>query len=180
MNTVVVTDKGLESLLAQLKALRTREGAHVQVGVFARNDQKLATIAAAHEFGSPKRGLPQRSFMRSTAYEKGKDWGDLLIAGLRQHLGKRRDLKLLFDKVGARAVADMRAKIKSGIAPPLAASTVKQRIKGFKKTKRPGVFKDGRGRFTTLKSAKFTPLWKTGALIRAITWYVNLGKVLKK
>lgn len=46
------------------------EGDVVKVGVFG---EEQALIAAVHEFGSPKKNIPQRSFMRVTADEKEKD-----------------------------------------------------------------------------------------------------------
>ncbi|RLI74767.1 hypothetical protein DRO97_05075 [Archaeoglobales archaeon] len=45
------------------------EGNIIKVGVFGEE----ALIAAVHEFGSPKKNIPQRSFIRVTADEKEKD-----------------------------------------------------------------------------------------------------------
>lgn len=62
-------DKGLKGFIKALKS-----PPHVRVGIFAgktsreastgKAEPTNATIGAAHEYGSPSRNLPQRSFLR--------------------------------------------------------------------------------------------------------------------
>lgn len=62
-------DKGLKNLIKALKA-----PPHARVGILSgkaarkstgsKSAPNNATIGAAHEYGSPSRGLPQRSFLR--------------------------------------------------------------------------------------------------------------------
>lgn len=69
-NTVTLSTQGLDKLLKALKAKPPRArvgilGGKTQRGVWGTHEASTnAEIGAAHEFGSPARGLPQRSFLR--------------------------------------------------------------------------------------------------------------------
>jgi hypothetical protein len=66
----ILFDKG--ALLGQITA--TFPGPMVaEVGVLDSGDKKRAFIARVHEYGSPSRNIPERSFMRSSWVEnRGK------------------------------------------------------------------------------------------------------------
>ncbi len=70
-NTVKDRDLGYDDILGGLKDLA--DGKFVVVGVRSAaggkdtgNGFNLASLAATHEFGSEKAGVPERSFLRST------------------------------------------------------------------------------------------------------------------
>lgn len=82
-----------------------------------------AGLAAVHEFGSPARGIPERSFMRSTfdenqlVYQKEMD----RIAGAMLE-GAQLEGEMLL--LGEQYRGDVIDKIHSNIPPPLADATV--------------------------------------------------------
>lgn len=65
----------IEALRQSVKAL---DGAEGRVGWFPsatyEGGQPVAGVAYVQEFGSPARGIPPRSYMRSTASEKQQEW----------------------------------------------------------------------------------------------------------
>lgn len=76
-------------------------------------------VGAVHEFGSTSRGVPQRSFLRSTVQEKRRQYklmfsklADKIISG---KLNIRQALQL----IGLQVQSDVREKITEGIDPPL-------------------------------------------------------------
>ena len=107
-------------------------------------------LAFIHEFGSAK--VPERSFLRSTFDEKRssmiKFTKEVQAGVFRGQLTIKSALQLLGEKM----ILDTKNKIRSGIAPPLAASTIRRR-KG--------------------KKGNETPLIDTAQLINSITTEVN-------
>lgn len=91
----------------------------------------LAEVAADHEYGTPDGRPPRRSFLQSTADERGRIWlrayreyvraaseGDAALAGSRLQL------------LGSVAVADVRRTIDERIAPDLSEMTKEQPGRG--------------------------------------------------
>lgn len=68
-SSFVDRDKGYQRIIGDLRALK---GSHTKVGIQqgsnlgSRNLGEMVTIGAVHEFGSPNRNIPVRSYMRTT------------------------------------------------------------------------------------------------------------------
>ena len=80
-NTVTDRDLGYAEILGKLSELA--EGAYVVVGIRSAaggedtgNGFNLASLAAVHEFGSEKAGVPERSFLRSVTDARREEIGD--------------------------------------------------------------------------------------------------------
>lgn len=70
--TVTLKVEGLDKLLKALKAKppTTRVGILGDKAVREKSKSSNADVGAAHEFGAPARGIPQRSFLRVPISEK--------------------------------------------------------------------------------------------------------------
>lgn len=83
-----------------------------------------ALIAAVHEFGSPERGIPERSFLRSSMRENSQKYVRLnklnLISILRGNLTADQAL----GQLGEMAKGDVQVKIRSGDFTPLKQATM--------------------------------------------------------
>ena len=163
-NKVIYKKKGLEQLLKRITPLGEYE-AHV--GVLASKGGNVAhrgpaahpltllELAAIHEFGSPKAGVPERSFIRRTFNEPE---GQKVLKDLYAKLAK----KVITGRMKAEAAIEllgmkMQAMVKNrilngpGIPPPNAASTIE-------------------------KKGSSRPLVDTGQLVGAITYEVRERK----
>ena len=150
MAGTVVIDRGYKAMMARLAALEELE---VHVGI--QNDgaehkgKLIATYAAANEFGAPRAGVPERSFMRSSF----DDNVDLL----NQTVDRIRDLVVdgkLDANTGAEILGQLHqdqvvAKINSNVGPPLKPATIKR--KGSSKTLIDDAFMKGAVRFVVKK-----------------------------
>jgi hypothetical protein len=111
------------------------KGTHTKVGVqsdtkreaFGDDDlgdlSDMVTVAAVHEFGAPRKGIPQRSFLRSTFDLHQKDLQNVMAAEKDKILlgGTIEDS---LDRIGLLHTAQVQARIRSNIPPPLADATV--------------------------------------------------------
>ena len=94
----------------------------------------LVTIAAVHEFGAPKRGIDQRSFLRS-AFDEHRRELEQILAGEKSKLlvalVRRQNIngaiRLSLNRVGLLHTKHVQAKIRSNIPPPLAAATIERK-----------------------------------------------------
>jgi hypothetical protein len=124
------TGDGLEKLRALAKQLEVRPEIHLGVlgGVGGQaapgSNLTMAELAAIHEFGAPRAGVPERSWLRSTADAKRREWLALLERTLTLAVRGRIDVGAALELVGQRAVADVQKKIRSNIPPPLAQATI--------------------------------------------------------
>lgn len=84
----------------------------------------VAMIAATHEFGSPERGIPERSFLRSSMHENAQKYVRLnklnLVSILRGGLTADQAL----GQLGEMAKGDVQVKIRSGDFTPLKQATM--------------------------------------------------------
>lgn len=110
----------------------------------------LPMVAAVHEFGLPEKGIPERSFLRSSVRENKQKYiklnGINLLRVLRGQITMNHALGLLGDI----AAGDARKKIKSGPFAPIEPQTIARR---------------------TGKSTK--PLIDTGQLLQSLTYVVG-------
>lgn len=128
-------DHGFTRLMKRMKKA-AKESGGAEVGVFGNSERLVRSIAdkatgnvflaAIHEFGSPERGIPERSFLRSTADANQFKYLELLKKGHERVLEGQMDTKRALGLVGEIGVADVKARITSqqGFAP-LAESTIK-------------------------------------------------------
>lgn len=124
-----VRGPGLKELQAFAKAVASSPS--VRMGVLGDqhvegSDLTMAELAAIHEFGAPRANIPERSFLRSTADKHRMAWLLLLQRTMKAIKSGRLDLSVFqaLEIVGEKAVADIRATIRAGIAPALAESTI--------------------------------------------------------
>lgn len=165
-----VTDKGgTRELLARVRELAA--GKTVRVGILAdtpkaaergkhskktRVREKIARrlaarpslleVAVIHEFGGGR--IPARSFIRATIDERRAEITRLQVTLAQQVLKGTMTPAQALGALGAKVASWCQARIVAGIAPPLAASTLRR------------------------KKRKTTPLILTGQLKSGITWAV--------
>lgn len=149
---------------ALFKELRAKIGhlkdAHVKVGVLqAQGNQTaedgettLAELAAIHEFGAPRAGIPARSFLRQTfADEEGHTALSKFLTRIATGVVKDRiEPRDGLEQLGMWAVAQIKKRIKAHIPPPLQPETIKRKLSKY-----------GAG--------GSTPLVATGQLLNSIT-----------
>lgn len=113
------------------RALESAKGAHTKVGVQAdtrREDaSSMVVIAAAHEFGTEDNRPPERSWLRSTHDENRERIAILMRAEWKQILLGRSTPMRSLALIGEWLEAKIKAKIRKGIAPPLAEATIRAR-----------------------------------------------------
>ena len=169
---VTEQDQGARDLLARVRALSG--GRTVRVGVLAdapKREEKpsargkpskkarirekvarraapsLLEVAIIHEFGAGP--VPARSFIRATLDEKRAEILKLQVALAQQVLLGKLTPEQALGQLGAKVASMCQARIVAGIAPPLAASTLRR------------------------KGNKITPLILTGQLKSSITFAVE-------
>ncbi len=132
---------------------RTSKGISAVVGVMPpeasedRDGISMAGIAAVHEFGSSRRNIPERSFLRTTFDENQSKYRVAMRDIEKGIVTGREKAPTALLKVAESCRSDVQDKMRRGeIKPPLKQATVEQRPK-----------KDP------------TPLVDTGALLGAIT-----------
>lgn len=141
--------KGIAALRERIKAAG---GVSVRVGLPDGKTEKdgtpLTTLGFVHEFGAPQKGIPERSFMRSTMHEQGKKYAETMGKGLRDIANGKTTANEVLGKVGVVATGDVQAKIASGDFVALDPKTIKR--KGSSK-----------------------PLIDTGQLRQSVAWEIS-------
>jgi len=151
---VRVVDRGWRKLVDNMKRtpqVKVRVGIQGPEAETDRGGITNAGLASVHEFGSPARGIPERSFMRSTFDEKQKGYQKELdrIAGASLDGAELEGEMLL---LGEQYRSDVIDKIRSGIPPALSEITIAR------------------------KGGEATPLIDTGQLLSSISVVVDKGK----
>lgn len=179
-------DTDWKALKKRLKPLTKDPRAKVGIVGQKADDEKgganMAEIAAVHEFGSPKRGIPERSFIRSTLEANKDQYVALLKPLLVQLLDGRLVVKRLLGLWGIKAASDVRARLLRGspIPPPLSPKTIelrKKRAVERAKTQNDKKLRSSDGRFLSLKGVGMRPLVETGQLVAAISYDVQMEGV---
>lgn len=137
--SVKVTSKGdkkYKALLARIAG--AKNGAHVTVGVHeaegneaSKGDAAMTVldVAVINEFGSEDgKHPPPRSFIGAWA-DQNKDQNEATMRAIGSAVvnGKVKSLKVGLDRAGLRFRGDIQKRIKAGIAPPNAASTIERK-----------------------------------------------------
>jgi hypothetical protein len=118
-----------------------------------------------HEFGSPVRNIPARSFLRP-GVEKAMPQITVLLRQAAQAAiaGDAGAADTLMRQAGEVGVESVRRTIAAGIPPPLAQATVNRR-----RIRTPG----SRYRRRATTAAQTVPLWDTGQLIRSLAYVIR-------
>lgn len=132
------------------KRARTQSKVAKKLSAAASTTKTLLEIALIHEFGGGH--VPARSFIRATMDERAADITKLQVAVARLVLSGKLTPAQALEQIGAKVASMVQARIVAGIAPPLAASTRRQKARSG--------------------GAKDTPLIRTGQLRSAITYAV--------
>ncbi len=144
---------GLQNQLAKYRdgGLLVKVGLPRGSGTHGPSGLPVVQLGAIHEFGSPDRGIPERSFLRNTMSAKKREHDALIRKLGRAVISGKESPNVALEKLGMVAAANVQETIADGVPPPNAPSTVKR--KGSSK-----------------------PLVDTGALRQAITHQVFKGK----
>lgn len=132
--------------------------AYVKVGVLEANGSNevegggltMAELAAIHEYGAPKAGIPARSFIRRTFAESegAEALRAFMVRTARGLIQEKLEVNQALNQLGAFAQNLIKKRIKEHIPPPLKPATIKRK-------------------------GSSTPLVDTGQLINSITWEVK-------
>lgn len=132
VNRTVSRDLGERSLR---KILKEAHGSHVTVGIhegageYPSTEEQpdpplISEVGIINEFGSPTRGIPERSFIRSTVDENQRQLNeDIRVSYTNILLGKTNAKKEL-EKLGFAITTLIQNKIKTLKSPPNAPLTV--------------------------------------------------------
>ena len=121
-SSFVDVDHGYRRIIGDLRALK---GNHTKVGIQQgsnlgeRSLGDMVAIAAVHEFGSPSKHIPVRSFMRTTFDENVRAVNDLKRNLLRQVVKGRMSHKKALAILGEFVTTKMKQKITDIKVPPL-------------------------------------------------------------
>ena len=94
-----------------------------------------ALVASVHEFGSPSRNIPERSYLRSTFAENQEKYIGMARRGLQSIVDAigagetpRRSLPQIAGLIGLQVVGDVQEKIEELKDPPLRPETIDRRV----------------------------------------------------
>ena len=76
-------------------------------------------VGAVHEFGSPSKGIPQRSFLRSTVQENKRSYKNMFRKLAKKIIEGDMDSKKALQLVGLQVESDVKGKITSIDSPEL-------------------------------------------------------------
>lgn len=130
----MATISGGDKLAAALARISAQVTAPVmlRVGFLERatypDGTPVAMIAAIHNYGAPRAGIPPRPFFSNMIADKSGEWGPA-IAGLL--VANDYDVVRSFDLAGAAIVGQLKQSIIDTNAPPLKPATIRR--KGFDK-----------------------------------------------
>lgn len=119
----------IEALATEIERLSQK---HVVVGIpeskNARNDGTTnATIAAVHEYGSPDKGIPERSFFRASFAENSEKYKTISARDFEKVLKGELTPKVALERLGSVAAGDVKAYIRKGQFTPLKQETINRK-----------------------------------------------------
>ena len=126
-------DKGFAEILEEAGFAKGKS--FLKVGVLSKDGQKiepggnfnLAQIAAVHEFGSKKAGIPERSWMRSTMDENQQKYFALSFKLLAQVGVKGMKIRKALNLMGLQIASDFKRKITILRDPPNSPATIRRK-----------------------------------------------------
>ena len=148
-STIKDIDHGWKDIKKDLKRMH---GASVVIGVLQnakayKDGTSQAEVAFHNEYGTSK-GVPERSFIRTTADENKAKYAKRMKKEVQAVFDGKQSVRDALTRVGLLAQGHVRKKIKDIKTPPNAASTIK-------------------------KKGSSNPLIDTGSLIRSIDFEVR-------
>ena len=126
---VVVRDLGWQRIVLELARM---ENAVVDVGVHSdagssKEGTPIAAYGAYNEYGAPKAGVPERSFMRSTFDETIPKLNRIREKALETVYLGRLTAEQAAAALGEQHQGDIQRKIRSGVPPPNKPATIKRK-----------------------------------------------------
>jgi len=115
---------GLKKLTKRLNDGYVTVGIHRKEGKHKDSDLTVAAIGAIHEYGA--RGMPERSFMRSTLFEQRRKISSALFRVAKGNFKKKRTQNGI-KKIGEYLRGKIQAKIVALRTPPNALSTIQRK-----------------------------------------------------
>lgn len=119
-----------------------------------------AELGMIHEFGSPDKGIPERSFIRSTFAEEADNIGQLMTVKVKGLLNNKGSVNDVYSVIGKYVKGRVVEKITDGQFTPNKDETLNRKLKRISKKKRKA------------KDAN-KPLIDTGQLRASITYEVR-------
>lgn len=120
----------MEELAKRLEAF---QGRVAKVGWFetARypEGEQVASVALIQEFGAPGANIPARPFIRPTIDAEGDKWKENIAKGVQAVVRGAVTADQVLEIVGQQAAGDIRKTISEVRSPPLADSTIAQRMR---------------------------------------------------
>lgn len=126
----------VKALQAAIKGLG---GAQARVGWFPsakyENGTPVALVAVVQEFGSPKKGIPPRPFMRTTAEAKRAEWQKDSHVLAKAVVNGQMPPEAVMQGLAQKAEGDVRRTISKVSTPPLSERTIEARARRHSKGK---------------------------------------------
>jgi hypothetical protein len=116
--------KGLKNVAKRLKSGYVTVGVHRKEGQHDGSDLTVAGVAAIHEFGA--RGIPERSFMRTTVFEQKKKLREALRKIARGQFHSKNST-VAIKKLGEYLRGKIQAKIVAIRTPPNSPKTINRK-----------------------------------------------------
>lgn len=138
----------LRELEQKLQTRGVAVGLPADAGTHPEAGMSFAKLGAIHEFGAPKAGIPERSFLRAPLRAAQDQIASDFRRLMKMVVEDKLTMNQALNSIGNRGATIAQQAISSGIAPPNTAAT--ERRKG-----------------------STTPLMDTGALRQAITWVLE-------
>lgn len=109
--------------------IRAAKGGQVYQDPDGGGSITLAEIAGVHEFGSPKTGVPERSYLRATFDTEREVYQAELRGVVENAIDGKATLEEGLDRLGVGFVGDVQEYIRAGMGPPppLAPETIRRK-----------------------------------------------------
>lgn len=143
-----INGRAFDELRSRIDGLRTKVNVGIPAGKTDPDGTPVALIAAVHEYGAPEKGIPERSFLRSSIHENRDKYVQLNRRNLVAALHGKMNIEQALGQLGEVAAGDVKAKIASGDFASLKPETIKR--KGSSK-----------------------PLIDTGQLRQSVAWEIS-------
>ena len=141
-------DKALKQLKAKLKSVQIVVGLPKGTRSHDESGESLIEIGATHEFGSRTKGIPERSFIRSTINESVEEYKKVSQTQAVHFLEGKQSLDATVEKIGIWGQSKIKKKFRNNNWAPNSRTTIA--LKGSSR-----------------------PLIDTGQLLQSITWEVK-------
>lgn len=123
----------------------------------------VVEVAAAHEFGAPKAGIPQRSTLRATADRKRSRYAVRTTRIANAVVDGRQTVKGGLDELGREITGDVQQAIVALKSPPLKPATIRRKAKKVR----------NKGRRAKFSASGGNPLVDTSQMMNSVTHKVS-------